>query len=95
MTYYFGRAVSDELLNMFAMKMASVFMFWTCAIGLRTGLVPRWVAQIGYASAVVLLLVISNWRWITLVFPGWMLLVSAQVLRSEFRSPGASTVPAS
>ena len=74
--------------------MAGVFMFSTCTIGLRTGLVPRWVAMIGYACGVVLLLVISNWRWITLVFPAWMLLVGAQVLWSEFGSPGTPNVSA-
>jgi hypothetical protein len=85
-TYYFGRRISDALFNLFAVKMAAVFMFSTCTIGLRTGILPRWVAHIGYVSAAVLLLVIANWRWITLVFPIWMLLVSTQILVAEFRS---------
>jgi hypothetical protein len=85
-TYYFGRNASDVLLNLFAMKMAAVFMISTCTIGLRTAIMPRWVAFIGYACAVVLLLVIANWRWITLVFPIWMLLLSAHILLAEFRS---------
>ncbi|MGA2411752.1 MAG: hypothetical protein ABSG46_15375 [Candidatus Binataceae bacterium] len=85
-TYYFGRGISDTLLNLFAMKMAGVFMFSTCTIGLRTAIFPRWVAFSGYACAVVLLVVIANWKWITLVFPIWMLLVSTQILLAEFRS---------
>jgi hypothetical protein len=73
------------------MKMAAVFMFSTCTIGLRTAIFPRWLAWSGYACALVLLLVIANWRWITLVFPFWMLLVSAQILSAEFRSRQAGT----
>jgi len=84
-TYYFGRLVSDSLLNLFAMKMAGVFMFSTCTIGLRTAIFPRWMALLGYVCALLLLVVIANWRWITLVFPIWMLLVSAHILLAEFR----------
>jgi len=90
-TYYFNRRVSDALLNLFAMKMAGVFMFSTCTIGLRTAIFPRWLAFLGYACAFVLLAVIANWKWITLVFPIWMLLVSAQILSADFRSRHAGT----
>ncbi|MFZ1120668.1 MAG: hypothetical protein WAN81_10605 [Candidatus Binataceae bacterium] len=88
-TYYFGRRITDALINLFAMKMAGVFMISACTIGLRTAIFPRWVAFSGYACALVLLVVIANWRWITLVFPIWMLLVSAQILLAEFTSHGA------
>jgi hypothetical protein len=88
--YYFGRHITDALLNLFAMKMAGVFMFSTCTIGLRTAIFPRWLAILGYACALLLLVVIANWRWITLVFPIWMLLVSAQILLAEFRSRNAA-----
>jgi len=85
-TYYFGRRICDALINLFAMKMAGVFMISACTIGLRTAVFPRWIAFSGYACALVLLIVIANWRWITLVFPIWMLLVSAQILLTEFGS---------
>jgi hypothetical protein len=84
-TYYFGRCLSDALLNLFAMKMAGVFIFSTCTIGLRTGVLPRWLAYVGYTCGLVLLLIIANWRWITMVFPSWMLLVSVQVLLVDLR----------
>ncbi len=85
-TLYFGRRTIDALLNLFAMKMAGVFMISTCTIGLRSAIFPRWIAFAGYACALVLLLVIANWKWIALVFPLWMLLVSMQILLAEFRS---------
>jgi hypothetical protein len=90
-TYYFGRRMSDALLNLFAMKMAGVFIFSTCTIGLRTAIIPRWIAFTGYASGLLLLVVIANWTWITLVFPVWMLLVSTQILLADFRSRHAGT----
>lgn len=85
-TYYFGRYLSDTLLNLFAMKMAAVFIFSTCTVGTRTAIFPRWVALVGYACGLILLLVIANWRWIALLFPSWTLLVSAQMLLADFRS---------
>jgi hypothetical protein len=84
--YYLGHHMSDALLNLFAMKMAGVFTFSTCTLGLRTGIFPRPIAYIGFASGLVLLLIIANWRWISLVFPLWILLVSAAILHAEFRS---------
>ena len=90
-TFYFGHRMSDALFNVFAIKMAGVFIISTCTIGLRTAIIPRWVAIIGYACALVLLLVIANWKWITFVFPLWMLLVSTYILLAEFRSRSANT----
>jgi hypothetical protein len=90
-TYYFGRSMSDALFNIFAIKMAGVFIFSTCTIGLRTVLFPRWVAYLGYASGLLLLLIIGNWRWITLVFPCWMLVVSVQILITDRRLRQART----
>jgi hypothetical protein len=82
-TYYFGRRTIYTVLNVFAFKMAAVFMISTGTIGLRTAFLPRWVALVGYVCAVVLLVVITNWAWIGLLFPLWVLLVSAVVLTME------------
>jgi hypothetical protein len=89
-TYYFGRRTIYTLLNVFAFKMAAVFMFSTGTIGLRTAFLPRWVALVGYACAIVLLVVITNWAWIGLLFPLWVLLVSTVVLVMEFRRRGTA-----
>jgi len=83
-TYFFGRCLSDTLLNLFAMKMAGVFIFSTCSIGLRTAMFPRWIAYAGYACGLLLLLIIANWRWITLVFPFWILILSTALLLMQF-----------
>jgi hypothetical protein len=94
-TYYFGRRTVYTLLNVFAFKMAAVFMFSTGTIGLRTAFLPRWVALVGYACALVLLLVITNWAWIGLLFPLWVLLVSIVVLTMEFHRQRDDTARAS
>jgi hypothetical protein len=81
--YYFVQRLSHTFLNVFAVKMAGVFMFSTCTIALRTALFPRWVAFSGFLCGVVLLVVISNWLWIALLFPLWILLVSVQILVAD------------
>jgi hypothetical protein len=81
--YYFARRMSYAFLNVFAIKMAGVFMFSTCTIALRTGIFPRWVAFSGFACGVTLLVVISNWLWIALLFPLWILLVSTKILVAD------------
>ena len=89
-SYYFGQRMSDALFNIFAIKMAGVFIISTCTIGLRTAFIPRWITIIGYACALVLLLVIANWKWITFIFPLWMLLLSIYILLADFHSRPAS-----
>lgn len=82
-TFAFGRRLCYTLMNTYAIKMAAVFMFVTSSIGLRTGFLPRWLAFIGFAVGVVLLLVITDFAWIALLFPSWVLLVSAYILVAE------------
>jgi hypothetical protein len=84
-TYYLIRLLGGSFLNVFAVKMAGVFIVSTSTIVLRTSILPRWVAFSGYACAIVLLLVITNWPWIALVFPLWMLVLSSCILLRQFR----------
>jgi hypothetical protein len=71
------------------MKMAGVFMMSTCALSLRTGIVPRWMAYLGIALAVFQLLSPGIVYWARLVFPLWVLLISIHILRANFGSPRA------
>jgi hypothetical protein len=86
--YYFVRHLSYTFLNVFAIKMAGVFTFSICTIALRTAIFPRWVAFSGFACGLALLLIISNWAWIAMLFPLWILLVSAQILVTDKRQRG-------
>jgi hypothetical protein len=72
-------------MNIFTIRMAAVFMFVTSAIELRTAIVPRWLALVGYALGLVLLLIITDFAWIALLFPLWVLLVSGYILVADYR----------
>jgi hypothetical protein len=81
----FGRAMAYVILNTYAMRMAGVFMISSCTLFLRTGVMPRWMAWLGYALALLLLLAITTFSWISLVFPAWVLLISADILIENLR----------
>lgn len=83
--FSFGRALTYVVLNIFAMKMAGVFMISTCTIGLRTERIPRWLAILGYAFAALLLLSITYVELIALLFPLWILMLSIRILVENFR----------
>jgi hypothetical protein len=85
--YHLVRQLIGMFLNVFAIKMAGVFVISSSTIMLRTGILPRWVAFLGFACAVVLLLIITNWPWIVLLFPLWILVVSTSILLSDLRPP--------
>ena len=84
-TYRLGRGMAYTLMNTFGTRMAAVFMFVTSTIGLRTAVLARWVSFVGFALGLVLLLVITEFAWIALVFPLWVLMVSTYILSAEFR----------
>jgi hypothetical protein len=86
--YYFARQMGYAFLNVFAVRMAGVFIFSTSVIALRTGIFPRWIAFSGFACGLVLLLVISNWLWIVMLFPLWTILVSVHILAVQRKSKG-------
>jgi hypothetical protein len=67
-------------MNVYGIKMAAAFMFSTSTILPRTGIVPRWIALLGYALAAGLLLSVGIIAWIALVFPAWVFVLSAAIL---------------
>lgn len=87
-TYRAGRGMAYALINTFGMRMAAVFMFVTSMIGLRTGVLSRWVSFVGFAVGLVLLLVITDFAWIALLFPCWVLLVSTWILIRDLLNDG-------
>jgi len=78
--YRFGRGIVYGLMNTFAIKMAAVFMFVTSTIGIRTGVLARWVSFVGFACGLVLLVTITDFPWIALIFPSWVIVVSLYIL---------------
>ena len=78
--YSFGRTVTYEIMNVYTMRMAGVFMLSTCTLSLRTGIFPRWMAFLGMVLALFLLLSTGSFYWAPLIFPLWVLLISVYIL---------------
>jgi hypothetical protein len=79
-TFRFARTIVHEIVNIYALKMAAVFMFVTSTLALRTRFLARWIAVLGYAIALVLILSSRYVEWQLLAFPLWVLLVSFYIL---------------
>jgi len=78
-------------MNVYALKMAGVFMISTAIMGLRTHILPRWITIPGYAPAVLLLLSSHFVGWLGLAFPMWVLILSIYILVENLRGPSAGT----
>jgi hypothetical protein len=92
--YAFGRTVTYEIMNVYTMKMAGVFMITTSMLSLRTGIIPRWMAFLGLALALLLLFSLGLLYWAPLVFPLWILLISVHILLANLRRSPGDTTPA-
>jgi MFS family permease len=88
--YTFARTLAYELVNVYALRMAGVFMISTCTLAIRMGLFPRWMAFLGFALALFLLLSIGRFGWAPLVFPLWALAISVYVLFANLRPKPAA-----
>ena len=53
-TFRFARATSYIIANVYAIKMAAVFMISTSTVVIRTGIAPRWIAFLGFLLALIL-----------------------------------------
>ncbi len=79
------RAAIFVMLNVYATKMATVFMISTSTVVIYTGIAPRWVAILGFISALVLLVGSYYSTWPILVLPVWVLLLSVIILHDKRR----------
>ena len=78
--YTFAYTVAHEIMDLYAVKMVAVFMISTSTVAIHTGVFARWIAFIGYAFALFLLLSGRYVQWTVMVFPLWVLLVSIDIL---------------
>ncbi len=93
--YTFGRTVVYQIANIYAMKMAGVFMISICTVAVRTKIFPQWIAFLGYAMALLLLLSAGYFYWTPLAFPLWVLLVSTYILLTNLKNkPNTASPPA-
>ena len=76
----YGRDTSEGLVSVYAMRMAAVFTLSVSTAGLRAAALPRWVSYAGYVIALALLVGSADQKWLQLLFPVWVLVVSAVIL---------------
>ena len=76
----FARAFAYALLFTFGVKVAGLFMTVTSTVGMRTGAIPRWLVYVTWVLAAALLLSVSFYEVIILVFPVWVATISVAVL---------------
>ena len=75
-----------QIFNVYALRMAAVFLISQATLWLRTGVMPKWLAYPTYVAAVVLLFVTTQAIWVVLVFPAWVFVVSVYILIAHLRT---------
>jgi hypothetical protein len=85
-TFHVARATAYNLVNIYMIKMAGVFMITTSTLAVSVGFLPRWLAVAGYGLALFLLLGSYSFSWSFVVFPIWVFVVSSCILRDATRS---------
>jgi hypothetical protein len=78
--YHYARLTMAQIFGVYALRMAAVFCLSQATLWIRTGVMPRWMALLTYAVALLLMFVVSQSLWVVLVFPAWVFLVSAYIL---------------
>ena len=79
-TFRYARATGYIFMNVYAIKMAGVFMISTSTVVIYTKIAPRWMAVLGYVLACVLLIGSYYISLSFAVLPLWVLLVSIHIL---------------
>ena len=80
---------TKSLIGMFGARMAAVFTISVSSVGMRTGILPKWLAATGYLTGVILLLSPPLSNWTQLLFPTWVLLFSGYILVASRHQPAA------
>ena len=76
----FGRAAMYTVTNVYAIRMAAVFMIALGTIWIRTRVMPRLFVFLTYALSLLLLVSSNLTVWLILVFPAWVLVISIFIL---------------
>jgi hypothetical protein len=92
----FSRRTAYSLVEVYAMRMAAVFTLSTTTLGVRLQILPRSLSILGYAVAVILLIIAGMAPWLELIFPIWVFIISLYILvvtlrRRPEQAAGAAT----
>jgi hypothetical protein len=70
---------ANAMLLIIGPRMQALVMFTTSTLVLRTGVMPRWLAYIGYVAGIVLFLFPLVYQPMGIIFPLWVLVVSITI----------------
>jgi MFS family permease len=84
-------AIVIALLGTFSIRMAAVFTLVATNLVRRAGIAPTWLVIVGYATAGGLLFAPPRTVWATLLFPGWVFLLSVVILVLSLRGRGTQS----
>jgi hypothetical protein len=85
------RGLAYTFLYVYGVRAAAVFVVSVSTVALRTAALPRWLVFSGYGIAIVMLLSVSFFRFVVLLFPLWVSAVSLVILLTR---PNTEPVPA-
>lgn len=81
----FGRSLVGTITNVYATRMAGVFMTALGTIWIRTRVMPRPFVFLTYGLALIMLLAGNLSFWLILVFPAWVFIISVYILIVSLR----------
>jgi hypothetical protein len=81
----FARATMFTTTNVYATRMAGVFMLSLGTIWIRTRVMPRLFVFLTYGLALVMLVSVNVSLWLILIFPAWVLVISIYILVVSMR----------
>lgn len=93
--YNLSWILSRNLMYVYAIKMAGVFMISTSSLFIRTRVLPRWMTLLGYLLAAIMIFrirQIDRVGWVFLGFPLWIFLVSIYILIVHYRNNPEATL---
>jgi hypothetical protein len=91
----FGRHSAAGLTTIDGLRMAAVFTMSATTLAARLQIVPRWLVVLGALTAAVLLLGGASVRWLELVFPCWVFVLSVHILVAAFHRDRSTPAAAS
>lgn len=84
--YLMARASVHGIMNVYAVKMAAVFMFSTSTVVIYASFAPRWLAYLGFMLGALLFFGGGLLGWGLAVLPLWVFAVSVCLLRNSPKS---------
>lgn len=88
-TYLFNRVFMFQIINVYGLRMAGVFMMSLGTIWVRTKIMPRAIVFLTYGLALLQLFGLNLSLWFSLAFPGWVFVISVAILIFNFRQKKA------